>query len=43
MPSVMPMTIKEKTVVTGYHWGMTRKRAILGWERGVTAPALNMG
>ncbi|MEZ5810660.1 MAG: bifunctional helix-turn-helix domain-containing protein/methylated-DNA--[protein]-cysteine S-methyltransferase [Rhizobiaceae bacterium] len=23
--------------LTGYHWGMTRKRAILGWEAGQTA------
>lgn len=23
--------------LTGYHWGLPRKRAILGWERGVTA------
>jgi AraC family transcriptional regulator of adaptative response/methylated-DNA-[protein]-cysteine methyltransferase len=23
----------------GYHWGLTRKRAILGWEAGVTARA----
>jgi AraC family transcriptional regulator, regulatory protein of adaptative response / methylated-DNA-[protein]-cysteine methyltransferase len=23
--------------LTGYHWGLTRKRAILGWETGVTA------
>lgn len=22
--------------VTGYHWGLTRKRAILGWEAGVS-------
>jgi len=22
--------------LTGYHWGLTRKRAILGWEAGVT-------
>jgi AraC family transcriptional regulator of adaptative response/methylated-DNA-[protein]-cysteine methyltransferase len=20
--------------ITGYHWGLTRKRAILGWEAG---------
>jgi AraC family transcriptional regulator of adaptative response/methylated-DNA-[protein]-cysteine methyltransferase len=26
--------------LTGYHWGLTRKRAILGWEAGVmSAPA----
>jgi AraC family transcriptional regulator of adaptative response/methylated-DNA-[protein]-cysteine methyltransferase len=23
--------------VTGYHWGLTRKRAMLGWEAGVAA------
>jgi AraC family transcriptional regulator, regulatory protein of adaptative response / methylated-DNA-[protein]-cysteine methyltransferase len=23
--------------ITGYHWGLTRKRAILGWEAGVVA------
>jgi len=23
----------------GYHWGLTRKRAMLGWEAGRTAPA----
>jgi AraC family transcriptional regulator, regulatory protein of adaptative response / methylated-DNA-[protein]-cysteine methyltransferase len=22
--------------LTGYHWGLTRKQAILGWEAGVT-------
>ena len=22
--------------LTGYHWGLTRKRAILGWEAGQT-------
>ncbi|HZP70125.1 MAG TPA: methylated-DNA--[protein]-cysteine S-methyltransferase [Pseudolabrys sp.] len=25
--------------LTGYHWGLTRKRAILGWEAGMTAAA----
>ena len=25
--------------LTGYHWGLPRKRAILGWERGVTVGA----
>lgn len=24
--------------LTGYHWGLTRKRAILGWEAGRTTP-----
>ena len=23
--------------LTGYHWGLTRKRAILGWEAGQVA------
>ena len=23
--------------LTGYHWGLTRKRAILGWEAGISA------
>ena len=23
--------------ITGYHWGLTRKRAMLGWEAGVAA------
>ncbi len=25
--------------LTGYHWGLTRKRAILGWEAGIAATA----
>jgi AraC family transcriptional regulator of adaptative response/methylated-DNA-[protein]-cysteine methyltransferase len=25
--------------ITGYHWGLTRKRAILGWEAGIAAKA----
>lgn len=25
--------------LTGYHWGLTRKQAILGWEAGLSAPA----
>ena len=25
--------------LTGYHWGLTRKRAMLGWEAGVSAAA----
>lgn len=25
--------------LTGYHWGLTRKRAILGWEAGLSGPA----
>jgi AraC family transcriptional regulator of adaptative response/methylated-DNA-[protein]-cysteine methyltransferase len=23
--------------ITGYHWGVTRKRAMLGWEAGMAA------
>jgi AraC family transcriptional regulator of adaptative response/methylated-DNA-[protein]-cysteine methyltransferase len=23
--------------LTGYHWGLTRKRAMLGWEAGIAA------
>jgi AraC family transcriptional regulator of adaptative response/methylated-DNA-[protein]-cysteine methyltransferase len=25
--------------ITGYHWGMTRKRAMLGWEAGQVGTA----
>jgi AraC family transcriptional regulator, regulatory protein of adaptative response / methylated-DNA-[protein]-cysteine methyltransferase len=25
--------------ITGYHWGLTRKRAILGWEAGIATAA----
>jgi AraC family transcriptional regulator of adaptative response/methylated-DNA-[protein]-cysteine methyltransferase len=25
--------------ITGYHWGVTRKRAMLGWEAGMTTAA----
>ena len=25
--------------LTGYHWGLTRKKAILGWEAGISAAA----
>ena len=25
----------------GYHWGLTRKRAILGWEAGLSEPVLS--
>jgi AraC family transcriptional regulator, regulatory protein of adaptative response / methylated-DNA-[protein]-cysteine methyltransferase len=24
--------IGQSGALTGYHWGLTRKRAILGWE-----------
>ena len=26
--------IGKSGALTGYHWGLTRKRAILGWEAG---------
>ena len=26
--------------LTGYHWGLTRKRAILGWEAGTCRPSI---
>ncbi len=26
--------------LTGYHWGLTRKRAMLGWEAGVASERL---
>ncbi|MEL7527935.1 MAG: bifunctional helix-turn-helix domain-containing protein/methylated-DNA--[protein]-cysteine S-methyltransferase [Pseudomonadota bacterium] len=26
--------------IGGYHWGLTRKRAILGWETGLSGPVL---
>lgn len=29
--------IGKSGALTGYHWGLTRKRAILGWEAGQTA------
>lgn len=29
--------IGKKGDITGYHWGLTRKRAMLGWEAGVAA------
>jgi AraC family transcriptional regulator of adaptative response/methylated-DNA-[protein]-cysteine methyltransferase len=25
--------------ITGYHWGLTRKRAMLGWEAGQVGTA----
>lgn len=30
--------VGKSGALTGYHWGLTRKRAILGWETGMTAP-----
>jgi AraC family transcriptional regulator of adaptative response/methylated-DNA-[protein]-cysteine methyltransferase len=29
--------VGKSGALTGYHWGLTRKRAILGWEAGKTA------
>ncbi|MGJ8528668.1 methylated-DNA--[protein]-cysteine S-methyltransferase [Maritalea sp.] len=29
--------IGKNAKLTGYHWGLTRKQAILGWEAGLTA------
>jgi len=29
--------VGKSGVLTGYHWGLTRKRAILGWETGIKA------
>ena len=29
--------------LTGYHWGITRKRAMLGWEAGQVGAALAGG
>ena len=29
--------IAKSGALTGYHWGLTRKRAILGWEAGQAA------
>jgi AraC family transcriptional regulator of adaptative response/methylated-DNA-[protein]-cysteine methyltransferase len=26
--------VAKNGALTGYHWGLTRKRAILGWETG---------
>jgi AraC family transcriptional regulator of adaptative response/methylated-DNA-[protein]-cysteine methyltransferase len=31
--------VGKSGALTGYHWGLTRKRAMLGWEAGVTAAA----
>jgi len=30
--------VGKSGALTGYHWGLTRKRAILGWEAGQVAP-----
>lgn len=29
--------VAKSGALTGYHWGLTRKQAMLGWEAGVTA------
>jgi AraC family transcriptional regulator of adaptative response/methylated-DNA-[protein]-cysteine methyltransferase len=29
--------LAKSGALTGYHWGLTRKRAILGWEAGQVA------
>jgi AraC family transcriptional regulator, regulatory protein of adaptative response / methylated-DNA-[protein]-cysteine methyltransferase len=29
--------VGKSGALTGYHWGLTRKRAMLGWEAGVLA------
>ena len=31
--------IKNAPALTGYHWGITRKRAMLGWEAGQVGAA----
>jgi len=31
--------VGKSGALTGYHWGITRKRAMLGWEAGITATA----
>lgn len=31
--------VGKSGALTGYHWGLTRKRAMLGWETGMTAAA----
>ena len=35
--------IGKSGALTGYHWGLTRKRAILGWEAGQIAGAAQAG
>jgi AraC family transcriptional regulator of adaptative response/methylated-DNA-[protein]-cysteine methyltransferase len=30
--------LAKSGALTGYHWGLTRKRAILGWEAGQVSP-----
>jgi hypothetical protein len=37
-PSGRPASAATRSgALTGYHWGMPRKRAILGWETGISA------
>jgi AraC family transcriptional regulator of adaptative response/methylated-DNA-[protein]-cysteine methyltransferase len=31
--------VGKSGALTGYHWGLTRKRAMLGWEAGISAAA----
>ncbi len=35
--SAVPSRARQSGDLTGYHWGLTRKRAILGWEAGQVA------
>ena len=35
----LPPVIGKNGDITGYHWGLTRKRAMLGWEAGMAAAA----
>ena len=31
--------VAKSGALTGYHWGITRKQAMLGWEAGIAAAA----
>jgi AraC family transcriptional regulator of adaptative response/methylated-DNA-[protein]-cysteine methyltransferase len=31
--------VGKSGALTGYHWGVTRKRAMLGWEAGAICAA----
>ena len=35
----VPPRHRQSGDLTGYHWGLTRKRAMLGWEAGKVAAA----
>ena len=35
----VPSRHRQERRLTGYHWGLTRKRAMLGWEAGMAAAA----